>query len=170
MDFYSMLKSFENNGSSQQQTKVANAEEKESAAKRELSASLEKVAGEPTTDAAEALMKTAATLAENEKTAEMVHAEMLGRAFAEGALNVFAAVDAASQKVAAEQPRITEQQVQEIYKAAAEQGYRDVLEKVAEYEKGYGSAVNDAVTLLSNEFIKGAQEVDALINLVQNRR
>jgi hypothetical protein len=141
------------------------------------------------TDAVEALMKTAATLAENEKTAELVHAHMSGRAFAQGAMEVFAVADAAAQKVASEnmsnmyqpktaadQEHLTKVAAEQGYqdtmvKAAAEQGYRDTMTKAAaEYNQGYEAAIQDAVKVAANEFYKGAQEAAILIQAARSQK
>lgn len=129
-------------------------------------------------------MKTAATLAENEKTAELVHAHMSGRAFAQGALEVFAAADAAAQKVAADysQTNYAEQlQQNAMMKAAADQeamvkmaverGYQDTMEKAAaDYNQGYEQAINDAIEKAAEEFYKGAQETMILIQAARSQQ
>jgi primosomal protein N'' len=180
MEFGKMLASF--NAPAAAQTKTASADN----TKQQLASAVEatKVASAvQSTDAVEALMKTAATLAENEKTAELVHAHMSGRAFAQGAMEVFAAADAAAQKVAAENPRpqpqaapmqksAAEQGYEDtMVKAAAEQGYHDTMTKAAaEYNQGYETAVNDAVNAAATEFYKGAQEAMILIQAARSQK
>jgi flagellar biosynthesis/type III secretory pathway protein FliH len=114
-------------------------------------------------------MKTAAVLAENEKTAELVHASQCGRAFASAALEVFAQADSASkmamdqtEKLAAE-----EAQTDAMVKQAAQQGYDDTMQKVAaDYNQGYDQGINDAIQAAANEFYKGAQEADIIVRAV----
>jgi hypothetical protein len=180
MEFGKMLANF--NAPAASQTKTASADN----SKQQLASAVEatKVASATqSTDAVEALMKTAATLAENEKTAELVHAHMSGRAFAQGALEVFAAADSAAQKVAAENPQpqfqrapmqksaAEQRQEEAMIKAAAEQGYHDTMTKAAaEYNQGYEAAVTDAVNAAANEFYKGAQEAMILIQAARNQK
>jgi hypothetical protein len=176
MEFAKMLANL--NAPAAAQTKTASVDN----TKQQLASAVEatKVASvTQSTDAVEALMKTAATLAENEKTAELVHAHMSGRAFAQGAMEVFAAADAAAQKVAAEtapapnayyQSKMAADQ-DAMIKAAAEQGYRDTMTKAAaEYNQGYEAAIQDAVTAAANEFYKGAQEAAILIQAARSQK
>lgn len=150
----------------------------ESAPQQKLASALESTkTAAPATDAVETLMKTAAVLAENEKTAELVHAGQCGRAFASAALEVFAQVDAASKTAMYEQEKVAQDESEDLVKMAAEQGYEDTLVKVAaqqgytdtmekvaaEYNEGYNRAINDAVVGAANEFMKGAQEADFIV-------
>jgi hypothetical protein len=172
MEFAKMLANL--NAPTASQTKVAS----EGNMKQQLANAVEatKTASASSTDAVETLMKTAASLAENEKTAELVHAHMSGRAFAQGAMEVFAAADVAAQKVAAEMTPAgfqmkTAAEQEAMIKAAAEQGYNDTMVKAAaEYNEGYEAALNDAVTVLANEFYKGAQEAEILIQAARSQR
>jgi len=147
----------------------------------------------------EALMKTAAMLAENEKTAEEVHAYTCGRAFAEGSLSVYAAADAAAQKWAGENEEVVSGDISQLkkdlakderahekkeekaeeeeckeaamlgyqetmMKAAADQGYQETMMKAAaDYEQGREAAINDAVKVAADEFMKGSLEAMELI-------
>lgn len=184
MDFNQMLASFKTPAAPQVKTAS------EDTTKQQLANAVAatKVASAPqTTDAVESLMKTAAVLAENEKTAELLQAHMSGRAFAMGALEVFSAADSAAQKVANEMPVKTaydnsqndamvkaaaEQGYQDtMVKAAAEQGYQDTMVKAAaDYNQGYEAAITDAVKLAANEFIKGAQEASILIQAARAQK
>ena len=179
MEFSKMLANF--NAPAASQTKTASVDN----TKQQLANAVEatKVASAPhSTDAVEALMKTAASLAENEKTAELVHAHMSGRAFAQGAMEVFAVADNAAQKVASENPAQTPSDAmlkeaaeygytEAMVKVAAEQGYRDTMTKAAaEYNQGYETAVNDAVQGAAIEFYKGAQEAMILIQAARSQK
>jgi hypothetical protein len=176
MEFAKMLANL--NAPAAAQTKTASVDN----TKQQLAQSVEAVktaSASTSSDAVEALMKTAASLAENEKTAELVHAHMSGRAFAQGAMEVFAAADAAAQKVAAETAPAPNSYYQSkmaadqdaMIKAAAEQGYRDTMTKAAaEYNQGYEAAIQDAVTAAANEFYKGAQEAAILIQAARSQK
>jgi len=55
-------------------------------------------------------------------------------------------------------------------KAAAEQGYRETMEKAAaDYEQGQEAAYNDAVKVAADEFIKGSLEARVLIERARNQ-
>lgn len=148
------------------------------------------------------LMKMASELAGTEKEAELAHAALLGQAFADSAINKFAAYETAAGTVA---PATKEaaaptaqgdlkkaaqygydlavkeiQQAEEaqeklaaaaetmspddLKKFAADKGWSQVLEKMAaDYKQGFDQAIEEAKVAAAQEFIKGAAEVDVLI-------
>jgi len=124
-------------------------------------------------DAVAALQSVAEKLAEQEREADIAHANLCGQAFADGAINKFAAYDAMAKMAAAQQPQIEaipggysqkEAQVQDVddldfdtmlkvaaaqgddetlVKVAAEQGYTETMVKVAA-EQGYADTMEKA--------------------------
>lgn len=146
-----------------------------------------------TDDPVAGLMKMASELAGSEKEAELALANMLGQAFADGALAKFAAYDA-QVKIAMSQQSSGEptedllkqaaeygynlavQQMQEqqgssndlLMKKAAEAGYNAVVEKVAasQFEDGFNTEVANIHTVACGEFLKGAAETEMLLNAV----
>jgi len=211
MDFNTLLNNFPSGAPAVTQTKVASVDN----SKQQLANAVEATkyaSASPSTDAVEALMKTAAMLAENEKTAEEVHAYTCGRAFAEGSLSVYAAADAAAQKWAGENEEVVSNDIRQLrkdltkderahekkeekaeeeeckeaamlgyqetmmkaaadqgyqetmMKAAADQGYQETMMKAAaDYEQGREAAINDAVKVAADEFMKGSLEAMELI-------
>jgi hypothetical protein len=146
----------------------------------------EKTASVHGADPVEALIKEAQRLAEDEKTAEVIHARNCGRAFADAAGEAWASQN---QKVASQQNTSNEDLMQKqaaeqgyidtMQKVAAEQGYVDVMQKVAaeqgyadtmqkvaaeQYNAGQASALEDVRNAAAQEFMKGAQEVEVLIS------
>lgn len=158
------------------QTKSAAAPEEAPEAK--LNKALEKAAGEETppaeeapVDAVETLFKTANALAGTEKEAELAHAALCGQAFADGAIAKFAAYDAQMQTVkTAQAPAQQAMSDEALVKAAAEAGYQETLEKLsAEYEAGHNAALQDVHDQAASEFLKGAAEVEVMVNLAQQQ-
>jgi len=165
-------------------------------AKESLEATLKQaVANEKTasaygSDPVDALIKEAQRLAEDEKTAEVIHARNCGRAFADAAGEAWAsqnqkvaayqqtqqntANEDLMQKQAAEQgyvdtmTKVAAEQgyIDVMQKVAAEQGYADTMQKVAaeQYDAGQASALEDVRNAAAQEFMKGAQEVEVLIS------
>jgi hypothetical protein len=167
-------------------------------AKESLTATLkqavqnEKTASAYPSDPVDALIKEAQRLAEDQKTADVIHARNCGRAFGDAAGESWASQHA-QQKVASFQPQAQtvnyESQMQKqaeeqgymdtVTKVAAEQGYIDVMQKVAaeqgyadtmqkvaaeQYDAGQSSALEDVRNAAAEEFMKGAQEVEVLIS------
>ena len=104
------------------------------------------------------LLKVAADLAEQEKTAEVKHAEICGAAFADAAVQRFAAFDAQ-------------------LKTAAAQGYEaantavDTPEKLAaDYMAGEATALEEIKTAAMEEFLKGAAETEVLLNAATEQK
>jgi hypothetical protein len=198
MDLDSILKRMEQ---TDEQQKVASAQTSVRSPEAEASAlagALEKAAGAPpkqsTGDNAVAdLLKMAEKLAGTEQESELVHAAMLGQAFADAAINKFAAYDAQVKIAMAQDDRATDAELQktaaqegynaaqnliaqagtqtklaeddQLIKEAAELGYKYAQEKVAEeYKLGYDNAMLDVRNTAANEFIKGAQETAIMIN------
>lgn len=150
----------------------------------------EKVASTNPSDPVNALIKEAQRLAEDEKTAEVIHARNCGRAFADAAGEAWASQtqkigqvqqaqttvyeDQQMQKQAAEQgyidtmTKVAAEQgyIDVMQKVAAEQGYADTMQKVAaeQYKEGQASALEDVRNAAAQEFLKGAQEVEVLIS------
>jgi len=181
-------------GDTTPQTAVKSAAE---VAKESLEATLkqavqnEKTASANPSDPVEALIKEAQRLAEDQKTADVIHARNCGRAFADAAGEAWASQN---QKIAqVQQPQTVsneDQQMQKqaaaeqgyidtMTKVAAEQGYIDVMQKVAaeqgyadtmqkvaaeQYKEGQASALEDVRNAAAQEFLKGAQEVEVLIS------
>lgn len=139
------------------------------------------------------LMKMASELAGSEKEAELALANMLGQAFADGALAKFAAYDAQVKIAMAQQSsgeptedllkqaaeygyNLAVQQMQEqqgssndlLMKQAAEAGYNAVVEKVAasQFEDGFNTEVANIHKVACGEFLKGAAETEMLLNAV----
>ncbi len=142
-----------------------------------LNAALEKAAGAPPVqaapvDAVAALMKTANELAGTEKEAEVSHAAICGQAFADGAIAKFAAYDAQVQtanlhKEAAVHPQNNVDD-DALIKAAAEQGYQDAQEKLAaDYQAGHDEALQQVHDLAAGEFLKGAAEVEVMVQMAE---
>jgi hypothetical protein len=167
----------------------------EDSAKNNLQQVLEKVATVSPTpvvqnNPTDALLKVAEQLAGNEKQAELLHASECGRNFANAAIETFAAYDAAV-KMAAVQNVPTRSPVQSklasssneelikmgseagyidtLFKLGAEIGYTNTMNKIAEsqFNEGQAAALQEVHKLAQVEFIKGAQEVDALIDLAK---
>ena len=154
-------------------------------AKESLTATLkqavqnEKTASAYPSDPVDALIKEAQRLAEDQKTADVIHARNCGRAFGDAAGESWASQHA-QQKVASFQPQAQtvdyESQMQKqaaeqgyidvMQKVAAEQGYADTMQKVAaeQYDAGQSSALEDVRNAAAEEFMKGAQEVEVLIS------
>lgn len=149
----------------------------------------EKTASSNPSDPVEALIKEAQRLAEDQKTAELIHVRNCGRAFADAAGEAWASQtnkvaqvqqpvipeDDSMLKQAAEQQgyidtmtKVAAEQgyVDVMQKAAAEQGYADTTQKVAaeQYKEGQASALEDVRNAAAQEFLKGAQEVEVLIS------
>ena len=100
------------------------------------------------------LLKVAAELAEQEKTAEIQQAALCGAAFADAQIQRYAAYDAQ-------------------LKMAAAQGYDaanaavDPQEKLAaDYAAGGETALQEIQTATMKEFLKGAAEIEVFLNLV----
>jgi hypothetical protein len=111
-----------------------------------LAATLEKTAASVTPpsgsdDPVQGLMKMASELAGSEKEAELALANMLGQAFADGALAKFAAYDA-HVKIAMAQ-EIESNQDETLVKSAAEQGYSDVMTLAAQVEQEKIAGLDD---------------------------
>ncbi len=152
-----------------------------SPAKTNLDAALEKAAAAPAPatpvvqemDAVDALMKTANALAGTEKEADIAHAAICGQAFADGAISKLAAYDAQVQRAVLETTKQAAavgapaaQSDDDLIKAAAEQGYQDTLEKMsAEYQSGHDDALQQVHDQAATEFLKGAAEVEALVDI-----
>jgi hypothetical protein len=120
-----------------------------------LADTLEKTAASVTPPAATddpvaGLMKMASELAGAEKEAELALANMLGQAFADGAIAKFAAYDAQVKIAMVQQQNDGEAEM--LVKAAAEKGYADVmgLASQAEQEKIAGMD-NDALVKVAAE-------------------
>jgi hypothetical protein len=161
-----------------------------------LAATLEKTAASVTPPAAAddpvaGLMKMASELAGAEKEAELALANMLGQAFADGAIAKFASYDAQVKIAMSQQPaaagtseellqkaaeygyNLAVQQMQgqqgspdAALKQAAEQGYNAAMKKVADaqFEQGFNEQVNQIHSVACGEFLKGAAETEMLIN------
>lgn len=166
-----------------------------------LAETLEKTAAGVTPPAAAddpvaGLMKMASELAGAEKEAELALANMLGQAFADGAIAKFASYDAQAKIALAQQEQDASllksaaekgytdaaqmiQQAQQdklagmddeaIIKTAAEQGYHDAMQKIADaqYEQGFNEQVAEIHKLACQEFLKGAAETEVLMNQVR---
>lgn len=137
-----------------------------------LNAALEKAAGAPSapvaeTDAVQALLKTANELAGTEKEAEISHAAICGQAFADGAIAKFASYDAqVAQAGVAPMAKHAENHDAEL-QAAAEYGYKLAHDKMAEdYNAGHNEALQQVHDVAANEFIKGASEVEVMVQLI----
>lgn len=154
-----------------------------SAQQTNLDAALEKVAGAvpvavaAPVDAVAALMKTANDLAGTEKEAEIAHSALCGQAFADGAIAKFAAYDAQAQQAA---PILKEAAPiapfgapshlsdDDAVKAAAEQGYREAQNKIAaDFKDGYDAALQQVHDTAASEFLKGAAEVEVMVEMAQ---
>ena len=139
------------------------------------------------------LMKIAETLAGTEKEAELAHAALLGNMFGEAAIAKFAAYDAqvkiAMSKEAATpdeallkeavaygynlaQQEKTAASDDDLLKLAAQKGYEDTQEKIAreQYAAGHDQGLQDIHTAAMTEFMKGAAEVEMLVNLAAQGR
>lgn len=159
-----------------------------------LADTLEKTAASATPvpeadDPVAGLMKQASQLAGAEQETELALANMLGQAFADGAIAKFAAYDA-QVKIAMAQEEAdssllksaasqgyadavsllkqaqNENSDEAILKQAAEQGYNDAAEKIAEaqYTEGFNAQVNEIHKIACGEFLKGAAETELLLN------
>ncbi len=179
MDLQSVIQAMETGDG---QTKTA--AEAPSAESTNLDAALEKAAAPVApaspvaeVDAVEALMKSASELAGTEKESEIAHAALCGQAFADGAISKLAAYDAQVQQAALQEPKIAAMAApiapapaaevdDELIKAAAEAGYQETLQKVAEeYKSGHDTALQEVHNKAATEFLKGAGEVEALCEL-----
>jgi len=118
----------------------------------------------------EGLMKQAEMISGAEKQAEIEHAKMLGMAFANSAIQKWAAYDAALNKEASMHNE--EAELGEAIKMAAAQGYADTSsilegyqEKTAEeeYAEGQEAAIQELQKVAASEFMKGAAETNILI-------
>lgn len=189
MDLDSILKRMEQ---TEEQQKIASEQVSAKSPEAEagaLAAALEKAAGVSSkasagnNDAVADLMKMAEALAGTEKETELVHAAMMGQAFADAAINKFAAYDA-QVKIAMAQntPAPQPQRIQPAYqseavkvaedealvKEAAEAGYKYAQEKMAEeYKQGFDEAMLDVRNTAAREFIKGAQETAIMVDYYQ---
>lgn len=161
---------------SEGQTKSAAAPEEAPDVK--LNKALEKAAGtanrtaaqDSSVDAVDVLFKTANALAGTEKEAEVAHAALCGQAFADGAIAKFAAYDAQMQTVKTAGMSTQDMSDEALVKAAAEAGYQETLEKLsAEYQAGHDAALQDVHDQAATEFLKGAAEVEVMVNLVQQQ-
>jgi len=145
---------------------------------------------------ADALLKVAQEMADNEKQAEILHSRECGRNFANALIETVAAADAAVKTAqlqeaqhAAVLPPSPEPKLassdEELYKAAAEIGYTDTVQKLAaeagyhetmekvaavEFEQGQQIALDEIHKAASAEFIRGAQEVDVMIQAAQQQQ
>jgi len=227
MDFDKLLQTLEGTGTE----KTASAPESkgpDKALQEALRQTLDKTASAtaaPTqSNPIDDLEKLAEDLASTEKDAEVIHAASMGRAFADAAIEQFAAADAKVAQVQAQQPALAPMAVAEgpapgdvdnamklaaeigysdaqnavaetafqekiasatpqeadelikmaqqvgredlLVKAAADQGYRDTQEKVAavQYAQGENDALEEIHKVASDEFIKGAQEANILVD------
>jgi hypothetical protein len=150
----------------------------------------EKTASANPSDPVDALIKEAQRLAEDQKTAELIHVRNCGRAFADAAGEAWASqtqkiAQAPAQPVTNEDDSMLKQAAEQqgyidtMTKVAAEQGYIDVMQKVAaeqgyadtmqkvaaeQYKEGQASALEDVRNAAAQEFLKGAQEVEVLIS------
>ena len=121
-------------------------------------------------DAVQALLKTANELAGTEKQAEISHASICGQAFADGAIAKFASYDAQVHQAAAEGSAGIPKEAGDIdsqLEAAAEYGYKLAHDKMAEdYNEGHNEALQQVHDVAASEFIKGASEVDVMVQLI----
>lgn len=126
-----------------------------------LAATLEKTAASATPptasdDPVAGLMKMASELAGSEKEAELALANLLGQAFADGALAKFAAYDAQVKIAMAQQDETGEIEV--LAKTAAEQGYNDVMSlAVAEQQEKVAGMDDESLVKVAAE--KGYNDV-----------
>ena len=118
----------------------------------------------------EGLMKQAEMISGAEKQAEIEHAKMLGMAFADSAIQKWAAYDAMIKKEAS--MNTGEAELDYAIKTAAAQGYADTSsildsyqEKTAEeeYAEGQQAALEELQKVAAGEFMKGAAETNILI-------
>jgi hypothetical protein len=141
------------------------------------------------------LMKIASTLAGTEKESELAHAALLGSMFGEAAIAKFAAYDAQVKIAMAKEANATPSEAllkeavaygynlakqektagasnDELFKLAAQKGYEDTCEKIAreQYAAGHDQGLQDIHTGAMVEFIKGAAEVEMLVNLQTQAR
>lgn len=131
----------------------------------------EKTAAEkPTASPAQDIAKIASELAAADKVAAEKEAELLGQAWARGALAEFATWQKAAQEMlaAAPAPAVNEAAL----KQAAEVGYlqaREELEKAAaaEYDRGWNDTVEAIYKTAGEEFLKAAAVTGQLIDAVQ---
>jgi predicted DNA binding protein len=141
----------------------------------------EKTASSNTSDPVEALIKEAQRLAEDEKTAEVIHMRQMGAAFADAAAETWARQTSkiasaqpenySQEKLAAEEQSLLQQAAEKGYndtmtKVAMETGYSQAMEKIAaeQYNAGQNAALEDVREKAAQEFFKGAQEVDVLLS------
>jgi hypothetical protein len=140
------------------------------------------------------LMKIAETLAGTEKEAELAHAALLGNMFGEAAIAKFAAYDAQVKIAMSKEANATPSEAllkeavqygynlalqektaasdEELLKVAAQRGYEDTMEKIAreQYAAGHDQSLQDVHTAAMTEFMKGAAEVEMLVNLAAQAR
>ena len=142
--------------------------------------SQEKVASDNTTDPVDALIKEAQRLAEDEKTAEVIHMRQMGAAFADAAAETWARQTSkiaqanpnySVEKTAAEDESMLREAATKGYndtmmKVAMESGYAQTMEKIAaeQYNAGQNAALEDVREKAASEFYKGAHEVDILLS------
>lgn len=172
MDLQSVIKNMEEGS-----VKSAAAQPAPSAQEQNLTAALEKAAGDTAPSAAQpvdavaALMKTANELAGAEKEAEVAHAALCGQAFADGAVAKFAQYDVQAQQAGlAKEASIPGDSGSDdaFIKAAAEQGYADANEKIAaDYQAGHDEIMQNVHDQAAGEFLKGAAEVDIMVQRAQ---
>ncbi len=156
------------------QTKTAAAPQYPSIDQSVLNAALEKAAGTPVpvaeVDAVQTLLKTANELAGTEKQAEVSHAAICGQAFADGAIAKFASYDAQVKQAELAAPAQMPKEAADFdgqLEAAAEYGYKLAHEKMAEdYNEGHNEALQQVHDVAATEFIKGASEVDVMVQLI----
>jgi hypothetical protein len=157
------------------------------AAQEALKASLQRVITQEKTasadsDPVEALIKEAQRLADDAKTAELMHIRMMGTAFADAASETWnrnttqkmasaQPVENTYEKTAAEEQAMLQQAANKGYtdtmtKVAMEAGYNATMEKVAteQYQAGQNEALEQVREAAAREFFKGAQEVDILLS------
>jgi len=104
------------------------------------------------------LLKVASDLAEQEKASEVKEAALCGAAFADAAIQRFAAFDAQMKTAAAQG-----------YDAA--QAAVDPQEKLAaDYQAGEAVALQEIQTAAMEEFLKGAAETEVLLDSAQGQK
>lgn len=201
MELAQLLNQMDHGVASEKTASESGAVSDDDALKTSLAETLDKTAQEAenvasaSSNPVDDLKKIAADLAGTEKDAEIEHAKALGLAFADAAINKFAAFEAELSSISNK----AEPELQEALKVAAAQGYTDTaavlqqqnpsieqwekaanqgdpqaqayLQKLAEDEfvAGQNQALEDVHSMAANEFMKGAMEVDALIKLMESQ-
>jgi hypothetical protein len=129
----------------------------------------------PTQDPVDDLMKMAGQMAEDEKQAELIHAQACGRNFANAAIESWSAADAkiAQANVGGATKVASMEKLSEadalVLGEVASRSYQETMTKVAEaeYNQGQNDALAEIQEATATEFYKGAKEVEVLIQLSQ---